>query len=88
MDDLYLSTSVREMKRIAHNMNVCSNTLRSFEEWLGAKMDWNEAHQLAGIRKCLEEIRDTNLLRIENLQTRLIAEGIRNSKGDKGVENK
>ena len=88
MEDLRLSISVRTASKIANDLHKYARDLSAMEQWLGSRMDWNEAHSLRNVRQYITAISQRFATQVQELRDTLVAEGIRNRKGGDAVENK
>jgi hypothetical protein len=87
MEDLTIELKVGSVQRMAHNLKVVANGLRSIEEWLMNRHDYNESHSLANGRQYLESQSAKLTLLVRVLHDELLREGIRNSECRNGVNH-
>lgn len=88
MEDLTVELKVGTVQRMAHNLQVVANNMRSIEDWLMNRYDFNESSSLANGRQYLESqsVRLSKL--VKELHDQLLREGIRNSECRNGVNHK
>lgn len=88
MEDLTVELKVGAVRRMAHNLQVVANNMRSLEDWLMDRYDFNESSSLANSRQYLELQSVRLSLLVKELHDQLLREGIWNSKCRDGVNHK
>lgn len=88
MEELTVSMNVGSLMRMTENLRRVSNNIQNFENMLSNQYDWNEALALRQNRVYIQQLYHKFNGILTQLQSDLVAEGIRNHKGREGIQNK
>lgn len=88
MEELTVSMNVGSLMRMTENLRRVSNNIQNFENMLSSQYDWNEALALRQNRVYIQQLYTKFNGILTQLQSDLVAEGIRNHKGREGIQNK
>ena len=88
MEELTVSMNVGSLMRMTENLRRVSNNIQNFENMLSSQYDWNEALSLRENRVYIESLYTKFNGILTQLQSDLVAEGIRNHKGRQSVQHK